>query len=59
VYLPLRQPLHQAAQLYVDNLLHVVAPKCMEENNLIDTIEELRPEVGAQRLHHLAPRAFA
>ena len=30
----------------------------MEHDDLVDPVEELRPEVGAKRLHHLTPRAF-
>ena len=48
----------QAAQLDVDDLLHVLAAERVEEDDLVDPVQELRPEVLAQRVHHLTPRPF-
>ena len=44
------EPLHQPAQLDVDDLLHVLARQRMEHDDLVDAVEELRPEVLAQGL---------
>jgi hypothetical protein len=44
--------------LDVDDLLHVVEAKRMEEDDLIDAVEKLRPEMLAERLGHLPPHAF-
>ena len=48
----------QAGELDVDDPLHVLAAERVEEDDLVDPVQELRPEVRAQRVHHLAPRAF-
>src|ERR1700722_11982264 len=37
----------QALELDVDNLAHVLAPQPMEEDDLVDAIEELGPEMPA------------
>ena len=46
------------AQLDVDDLLHVLAAERVEDDDLVDAVEELRPEVRPQRVHHLPPRAL-
>ena len=58
VDLAILEPLHEAAQLDVDDLPHLLARQRVEEDDLVDAVEELRPEVLAQRVHHLAPRAL-
>ena len=40
-------------------VLHVLEPERVEEDDLVDAVEELRPEVLPQRLGHLPPHAFA
>src|ERR1700677_492652 len=42
----LEQPV-QALELYVDDLAHVLAPEAMEEDDFIDAVQELRPEMAA------------
>src|SRR5471032_2763160 len=58
VNLGLLEPLHQAPELDVDDLLQVLAAERVEEDDLVDPVQELGPEVLTQRLVHLAPRAF-
>ena len=53
--LPLCQSLRQAADLDIDDPLHVLAAEGMEEDNLVDPVQELRTEMLAERLHHLTP----
>src|SRR5438093_9499864 len=58
VDLPLFEALHQPGDLDVDDLLQVLAAERMEEDDFVDAIEELGPEVIAQGVHHLAARPF-
>ena len=53
VDLAILEPLHQAAQLDVDDRPHLLAAERVEEDDLVDPVEELRPEVRAQRLDDL------
>ncbi len=54
VNLPILEPLQQAAKLDVDDLLQVLEAERVEEDDLVDPVQELRPEVLPQRLHHRA-----
>ena len=58
VDLAVLQPLEQAAHLDVDDLLHVLEAERMEEDDLVDPVEELGPEVLPQRLRHLPADAL-
>ena len=50
VDLALLQTLEQPADLDVDDLRHVLDAERVEEDDLVDAVEELRPEVLPQRL---------
>ena len=52
------EPLAAAAELDVDDLPHVLAAERVEHDDLVDAVEELRAEVLAAALHHLAPHAL-
>ena len=57
--LPVRQPPQQAAQLDVDDLRRGARGRAGGRTiDLVDAVQELRPEVRAQRVHHLPPRAL-
>ena len=56
--LALLEPLHQPGELDVDDLLHVLAAERVEEDDLVDAVQELGPEVLAQGVHDLRARAF-
>ena len=58
VDLALLQPPGQPGDLDIDDLLHVLAPEGVEEDDLVDPVQELRPEVLAKRVHDLPPCAF-
>src|SRR5208282_6252683 len=56
------QALPQAIQLDVDNLLQVLLGESVEYDHLVDTIQELRPEMTAQLFedsvfHHVKTNA--
>src|ERR1700730_18083770 len=59
VDLPLLEPFHQAADLDIDDLLQVVAPEGVEEDDLVDPVQELRAEQRCPCLQHPPLRAFA
>src|SRR5688572_7009153 len=44
------QPLEQAAQLDFDDLANVFLLERVEEHDFVDAVDELRPEMGPQRL---------
>src|SRR5690242_13674211 len=56
VNLALLESLQQSGNLDVDDALDVLTSKRMEEDHLVDPVEELGPEVRAQRIHDLTPR---
>ena len=56
--LALRQPRPQPAELDLDDLLELLARQAVEDDDLVDAVEELGPEVLAQRLEHLALHAL-
>ena len=57
--LALLESLHQAGHLNVDDLRDVATSQRVEEDDFVHAVQELRPEVGAQRVHHLPARAFS
>src|SRR6185503_13125402 len=52
------QPLHQAAQLDVDDRPHLLAGEGVEDDDVVHAVDELGTEVRAQRVHHLALHPF-
>src|SRR3954469_16311715 len=58
VNFPLLEAPDQTRNLNVDDPLQVLAIERMEEDDLVDAVEELGPEVVAQRLGDLAPHPF-
>src|SRR5262249_33899060 len=52
-YLPLVEALRQVCGLDVDDLLQILAAEWMEEDDLVDTIQELRSELLTEDLGHL------
>src|SRR5688572_8618533 len=56
--LAILEPLQQAAELNVDDLLHMIEPERVEEDDLVNPVDEFRPEVLAQRLRDLPLHTF-
>jgi len=52
------EPLEQVPHLDVDDFLHVLEPKRVEEDDFVDPVQELRPEVLPQRFRDLSPDAL-
>src|SRR5262249_55890696 len=50
-----REPLLEAAELDVDDALHLVAGQPAEDQDVVEPVEELRAEVLAHLLQHRAP----
>jgi hypothetical protein len=47
------EQLLQMPELDIDDLLHLVAPEPIEQNDLVQPVDEFRPERAAHDLHHL------
>src|SRR6202020_1122790 len=47
----LQEPV-QALELDVDDLAHILAPQAMEEDDLVDAVQELGPEMAAHDAPH-------
>mmetsp|Transcript_2685 Transcript_2685/g.4597 ORF Transcript_2685/g.4597 Transcript_2685/m.4597 type:complete len:300 (-) Transcript_2685:398-1297(-) len=52
--LPTCQPLLKPSKLNVDNAAHIATSQTVKDDGLIQTVEELRPEVGAHGVHYIA-----
>src|ERR1700687_2908469 len=50
-HLALVKPFAEAAQLDLDNALDLLQPKCMEDHDFVDPIDQLWPEVGPYGVH--------
>ena len=48
----LRQPLPQLVELEIDDALDLGERQRLEQHDLVDPVQELRPEVGPQGAHH-------
>src|SRR5207245_11758154 len=59
VDLSLLEPLHEAGNLDLDNLLQVLLAERMEEDDLVDAVEELGPEVRSQSIYDFTLDGFA
>src|SRR4026207_1336201 len=46
------QPLPQAAKLNIDDPLDLLHAERLEDHDFIDAVQELRPEVAADGVHH-------
>src|SRR3954463_8686714 len=58
VNLPVLEPFQQAVNLNVHDQLHVLQAQRVEEDDLVDAVEELRPEMPPEGFRHLPPDAF-
>ncbi len=52
----LLEPLHQTLELDVDDHPHLRPGEGVEHDDFIDAVQELGPELRAQRIEHLALR---
>ena len=54
----IRQTLAQARELDFHDLLQVLLIEGMEDNDLVDAVEKLRPETAAELVHHRILHVF-
>src|ERR1700731_2200901 len=52
------EELLQMLELDVDDPLHLIAPEAVEQDDLVEPVQEFRPERAANDLHDLIPRRF-
>lgn len=53
-YVPFCQARPQPLELNLDDLLQVLPREAVEDHDLVDPIEKLRPELPAQHVEHFA-----